>query len=151
MSTFISRSLQLQSQEQERASTLTGSRSSGRNAAAPRRALARRCFAPRRRRAIRCPDGSDRSGQLGFGSLLHGHCGGVLGSIYQEGAEEWQLHQLRRDEPRPGAVLHPRRLLLQLPAGRAGEPLLQRLLLHHQVQRLAAAELIKAPLVQFHS
>jgi hypothetical protein len=51
----------------------------------------------------------------------HGWACGGAGVWLQEGAG-------RRDEPRPRAVQHPRRLLLQLPARRARQPLLPRML-----------------------
>jgi hypothetical protein len=48
-----------------------------------------------------------------------------------------QVHQLRRAAEGQRALLRARRLLLQLPTRRAGQPLLPRLLRHHPLPRLA--------------
>jgi hypothetical protein len=48
-----------------------------------------------------------------------------------------QVHQLRRAAEGQRALLRARRLLLQLPTRRAGQPLLPRLLRHHTLPRLA--------------
>jgi hypothetical protein len=51
-------------------------------------------------------------------------------------AAERRVHQLRRAAEGQRALLRPRRLLLQLPARRAGQPLHPRVLRHHALPRL---------------